>query len=154
MCKAWNLLVVLPLAVCVVGWHGVSMTDPQNLQLLKTRLRGSEIFEIWTDRVVICLGGPYAPELYQVFWDATAGGWGGCSNPEGVSWVMNRRNARQGKYVAKVLVEPELSSQLLGFRDEEKICQCYAPGISGIASNLKWSLKGSAMIGLWSKRWV
>lgn len=37
-----------------------------------------------------------------------------------------RRNARRGEYVVEVMVEPESSSLLFGFGDEEWICQCYA----------------------------
>ncbi len=50
---------------------------------------------------------------------------GSSFDPEGVSRVMNRRNGR-GEYVAEMLVEPELSSQLSGLGYEERTCQCYA----------------------------
>ena len=36
----------------------------------------SEIFEIWTDVVVILLGGPADHESHEVVWDANMGGWG------------------------------------------------------------------------------
>ena len=43
---------------------------------------------------------------------------------------MNERCSREGQDVAEVLVEPESSSHLTGFRDEKRICHYSAPRLS------------------------
>ncbi len=70
------------------------------------------------DVPAVCLGGPSACELYEMFWDMAVGGRVRCSSSKGVSGVVQGGDTGQKENMAEVLMEPEKSNHLFGFGDE------------------------------------